>query len=535
MVSKYILLKDRIFKCFICDKEFHPVQHNQRTCSKECSIILQKCKSNKKDCDVYSKIYKKVKNLYKIRTEEIYEWRKNNPEKYNKIRSDYRNKHKEEIKDKKGRWDSNHIKEKRTMLINTKYCDTCGTNKALIIHHKKSRKDYPELIDDKNNLIYLCETCHRMIHTGEKKMRENKLKILCNSVMFNYEGICGHARNEMLELFKLGHEIKLTDINYTSNFDKRFMGMNTPIDVVNDDYITYVNQPPIREGNMSLSLLGSNHYKNLVYFLAFESELPKDWVEVINKSNTKLVLTPSTYCKKVFKKSGVNKPIKVLPHGVDLELYKGSKEYNQIKLPLNTGFKYLWAGTAQNMRKGLSYLLDAWEEIIKKYPNSSLFLKINPIYGVDESHQKLIKKIDGMSNIYLITEQLTDIQMAELYTKMDCYVLPSLSEGFSMTLLENMACGTPVVTTSWSGQMDFCTTRNSYLVKADGKIHMNEYVYNDVEWQIPSVRDLSLRMIEVQKNPKKRRKIIKEGLKTAENYSWEKIGKQLEDYFNKLE
>jgi hypothetical protein len=53
---------------------------------------------------------------------------------------------------------------------------------------------------------------------------------------------------------------------------------------------------------------------------------------------------------------------------------------------------------------------------------------------------------------------------AELIAGADCYVSLHRSEGFGLTLAEAMALGTPVIATGYSGNMDFTTPANSYLV-----------------------------------------------------------------------
>ena len=46
----------------------------------------------------------------------------------------------------------------------------------------------------------------------------------------------------------------------------------------------------------------------------------------------------------------------------------------------------------------------------------------------------------------------------------DCYVSLHRSEGFGLTMAEAMYFGRPVIATGYSGNLDFMTEENSYLV-----------------------------------------------------------------------
>lgn len=43
-------------------------------------------------------------------------------------------------------------------------CKKCKSKKQLVVHHKKSRADYPELLMDDKNVITLCRACHMNLH-----------------------------------------------------------------------------------------------------------------------------------------------------------------------------------------------------------------------------------------------------------------------------------------------------------------------------------------------------------------------------------
>lgn len=49
-----------------------------------------------------------------------------------------------------------------------KKCEICGKTFSLDVHHILSRAEHPSLTFDKENLIILCEECHKEIHKGDK-------------------------------------------------------------------------------------------------------------------------------------------------------------------------------------------------------------------------------------------------------------------------------------------------------------------------------------------------------------------------------
>jgi glycosyltransferase involved in cell wall biosynthesis len=69
--------------------------------------------------------------------------------------------------------------------------------------------------------------------------------------------------------------------------------------------------------------------------------------------------------------------------------------------------------------------------------------------------------------IRVIDETFTYEQILSLKLACDCYVSLHRAEGFGFGMLEAMQLGRPVIATAYSGNMDFCTPENSYLVDYD--------------------------------------------------------------------
>jgi hypothetical protein len=67
-------------------------------------------------------------------------------------------------------------------------------------------------------------------------------------------------------------------------------------------------------------------------------------------------------------------------------------------------------------------------------------------------------------HIVLLDAYLEPIDKDRLVASCDCYVSLHRSEGFGITMAEAMYLGKPVIATAYSGNLDFMTRENSYLV-----------------------------------------------------------------------
>lgn len=57
---------------------------------------------------------------------------------------------------------------KSEVLYEKKCCEVCKTIHLLEVHHILPRNSNPELGLDKENLMVLCQRCHKNIHKGDK-------------------------------------------------------------------------------------------------------------------------------------------------------------------------------------------------------------------------------------------------------------------------------------------------------------------------------------------------------------------------------
>ncbi len=71
---------------------------------------------------------------------------------------------------------------------------------------------------------------------------------------------------------------------------------------------------------------------------------------------------------------------------------------------------------------------------------------------------------EGRPDIVLLEEYLPAGHKDALLAACDCYVSLHRAEGFGLTMAEAMALGKPTIATGYSGNLEFMTPENSYLV-----------------------------------------------------------------------
>lgn len=118
-------------------------------------------------------------------------------------------------------------------------------------------------------------------------------------------------------------------------------------------------------------------------------------------------------------------------------------------------------------RKNCSGVIDAFCKAFAPGEGPILVLKSlngsNDPKGVRELHQRAGDRRD----IVILDGYLDEEGMSELIGLSDCLVSLHRSEGFGLALAEAMAWGRPVIATAYSGNLDFMTEDNSYLVPFD--------------------------------------------------------------------
>jgi glycosyltransferase involved in cell wall biosynthesis len=106
------------------------------------------------------------------------------------------------------------------------------------------------------------------------------------------------------------------------------------------------------------------------------------------------------------------------------------------------------------------------------------------------------------SDIVLIDEYFTKVETSTLTSLADCYVSLHRSEGLGLTMSEAMTLGRPVIATGYSGNLDFLSDANSFIVPGSRvKVgHGAEGYSPEAMWMEPNVSEAAKYMRYVYEN-----------------------------------
>ena len=177
------------------------------------------------------------------------------------------------------------------------------------------------------------------------------------------------------------------------------------------------------------------------------------------------VVATSEWLAECARKSSLfrNHRIEVIPNGINLERYKpidkmiSRRAYNLPEDKKLILFSSLSATT--DKRKGFQFLKPALNELIKEGEINNVELVI-----VGTSRPNFSLDLDIKT--HFIPRLYDEISQVLLYSAADVTVLPSIQENLSNTVIESLACGTPVVAFNVGGMPDMIDHMyNGYLAK----------------------------------------------------------------------
>lgn len=184
------------------------------------------------------------------------------------------------------------------------------------------------------------------------------------------------------------------------------------------------------------------------YITYLKEENPIIWNRKATESNTSEILNAdyylvaSEFVKKSLEYVGADtKNAILLRYGVD------NREFDNDGVERKPGFssrtlQLVYTGSV-TYSKGLHHLFN----VVSQYTKDQVYLKI---CGRVTNESRLYNEYKDKDNISF-AGFVTHSELKSIYNECDFFIMPSLAEGFSLSILEAMSCGLPIIVSDNTG------------------------------------------------------------------------------------
>ena len=253
----------------------------------------------------------------------------------------------------------------------------------------------------------------------------------------------------------------------------------------------------------------------------------------------------------------VEKPIEVLFEGLDLGKYFKNPKKSNILNNVKEDFAFLYTGhwlpgnfgeDRKNTALMIHTFLDTFKGPGRKKP--ALVLKTNFTNYSLIDREEILKRINrikdkfsgNLPNIYLLHGEMTDEEMNQLNNdpKVKAFVSFTKGEGYGRPLAEAAITGKPVITTNWSGHIDFIKPEYNILIGGELRnVHVsaaNQFLLKESQWFNIDTNIASRAMKDVFKNYKRYLEgSRKQTQYLKDNWSFDKMTEKLNSLLPKVE
>lgn len=347
-------------------------------------------------------------------------------------------------------------------------------------------KEFAKRKDLKIDLVTSSDTCRDYIYDFSENIKIHRLDVRKKKVHY-------WSQREVLEfLYRSSRYVNQLVKKESYDLSHAFFGFPS-------GYTTYMHRNEIP---YIVSLRGSDvpgfNKRFLLQYVLLRPLLKRIWKGAAS------IIANSMELKALALETAPDVPVNIIYNGIDADEFKPVQREERDRITILCIARLI-------PRKGIDYLIRALPAVIREHKEIRLV-----IVGEGNSEAEL----KAMTTELKVAEH-TDFKgyvghddLPALYGNADIFVLPSLWEGMSNTLLEAMASGLPVVVTDTGGTRELVRDNGIIIPKEDPQ----------------AISEAILKLID---NQGLRIGMGKRSREISLEFSWGKAAKQYLDYYEK--
>lgn len=199
--------------------------------------------------------------------------------------------------------------------------------------------------------------------------------------------------------------------------------------------------------------------------------------------------------------------IRVVKEGVEDHFRRISdkKRLARVKKTFNLRTPFFFYAGSLSPRKNMLNVIRAFTRIKDSIPHVIYFTGGDS--WLDSEVYDMIRD-GGLEDRIVRLGYIGEEDLVAMYNLADCYLYPSLYEGFGLPILEAQACGCPVITSNVSSCPE---------VAGEGALYVNPHDAEDIAWA----------MLSIVKDANLKKKLVQAGLQNCRQYTWEKTARDI--------
>ncbi len=273
--------------------------------------------------------------------------------------------------------------------------------------------------------------------------------------------------------------------------------------------------PFISPGKIVMVLHGTQNYVYPEFYKLRDVLYLKLMMPLYLRKATKTIVVSEKSKEDIVKFTGVNKSKVIVVHLAAEDIFNESVDpvfVERVKAKYDLPSPYILHVGVIYPGKNIERVIQVFAKIAKKFPHKLVLA--GGFKWRDDSVFNLIEKLNLKDKIIMV-KWISHSELRVFYNLADLLIFPSFYESFGMPVLEAMACGCPVVTSS-TGSMPEIVEDAALMVDPT------------------NVDQIYRAMVRVLEDRALKAKLIRAGLARFKKFSWEKSARETLSVFKEM-